>query len=511
MALSAETDRVVPRRAGEGAVVVVIPTLNEEASIGEVVRRLPRALVRRVIVADGGSSDATALRAKTAGADVVGAGSGYGRACLTAAVAADDADILVFMDGDGADDPASIAALVEPIRAGSSDFVIGSRARGEREPGSIAWHQLAAGRLAGFGMRLLYGVRYTDMCAFRAIRRDVLLALGMREMTYGWNIEMQMRAARAGLRILEIPVDYHRRSGGTSKVAGSLRGTLRAGARIVATFVRVAAQPMPRPPRASDWRKVAGALLLGLFILLAPALAQARDLVVYGEPTLEKTLRAIGQLWQARTGTRVNVFVAPSDLSFAQIDRGARCDVILALAGAVTDDAARRKTIDAGTVRPVVRNGLVLVGNRDAGPASATPADLSRFVAGKKLAISNPDRDVAGAYAVDILRKLGIAVDDDNKSVAVAESSAGVVDLLATGKAQLGIVYATDAAGQPGFKLALPLSGFGHPPIDYVAAAASDPKSDTRPFLAFLQSPEAKATFRSSGLQAIDEQVGAQR
>ncbi|MET0633481.1 MAG: molybdate ABC transporter substrate-binding protein [Xanthobacteraceae bacterium] len=511
MAVAAATDRVVPRPSGEGAVVVVIPTLNEEASIGEVVRRLPRDLVRRVIVADGGSSDATVVRAKTAGADVVAAGSGYGRACLTAAMAADDADILVFMDGDGADDPTSIAALVEPIRAGRSDFVIGSRARGEREPGSVAWHQLAAGRLAGFGMRLLYGVRYTDMCAFRAIRRDVLLALGMREMTYGWNIEMQMRAARAGLRILEVPVDYHRRSGGTSKVAGSLRGTLRAGARIVATFVRVAAQPMPRPPRPNDWRKVAGALLLGLFILLAPALAQARDLVVYGEPTLEKTLRAIGQLWQARTGTRVNVFVAPSDLSFAQIDRGARCDVIFALAGAGTDDAARRKTIDAGTVRPVVRNGLVLVGNRDAGPASATPADLSRLVAGKKLAISNPDRDVAGAYAVDILRKLGIAVDDDSKSVAVAESSAGVVDLLATGKARLGIVYATDAAGQPGFKLALPLSGFDHPPIDYVAAVASDPKSDTRPFLAFLKSPEAKATFTSSGLQAIDEQVGAQR
>jgi len=508
MAVAAETDRVVPRPSGEGAVVVVIPTLNEEASIGEVVRRLPRDLVRRVIVADGGSSDATVVRAKHAGADAFDAGKGYGRACLTAAMTADDADVLVFMDGDGADDPKHIAALVEPIRSGRCDFVIGSRARGEREPGSIAWHQLAAGRLAGFGMRLLYGVRYTDMCAFRAIRRDVLLALGMREMTYGWNIEMQMRAARAGLRILEIPVDYRRRSGGTSKVAGSLRGTLRAGVRIVATFVRVAAQPAPRPPRATDWRKVAGALLLGLCVLLAPVLAQARDLVVYGEPTLEKALRSVGQLWQARTGTRVNVFVAPSDLSFAQIDRGARCDVIFALAGPVTDEAARRKTIEAGTAQRVVRNGLVLVGNRDAGPASATPADLLRLVAGNRLAISNPERDVAGAYAVDMLRKLGIAVDG-NKSVAVAESSAGVVSLLNTGKAQLGIVYATDAVGQPGFKLALALPD--HPPIDYVVAVANDPKSDTRPFLAFLKSPEAKATFTSSGLQAIDEQVGAQR
>ena len=157
-------------------------------------------------------------------------------------MAAEDADIVVFMDGDGADDPQAIADLVEPIRSGRCDFVIGSRARGNREPGSIAWHQLAAGRLAGLGMRLLYGTRYTDMCAFRAIRRDALLDLGMRELTYGWNIEMQMRAARAGLRILEIPVDYRRRSGGNSKVAGSLTGTIRAGARIVATFVRVSAQ-----------------------------------------------------------------------------------------------------------------------------------------------------------------------------------------------------------------------------------------------------------------------------
>src|SRR5260370_2225171 len=136
------------------------------------------------------------------------------------------------MDGDGADNPESIAGLVEPIRSGSHDFVIGSRARGRREAGSIAWHQLAAGRLAGWGMRLLYGVRYTDMCALRAIRRDALLQLGMRELSYGWNIEMQMRAARAGLRILEIPVDYRRRRGGNSKVAGSPVWAVRAGAPI---------------------------------------------------------------------------------------------------------------------------------------------------------------------------------------------------------------------------------------------------------------------------------------
>jgi len=244
---------------GAGTVAIVIPTLNEEDSIAAVVRALPRDIVARVIVADGGSRDATAERARAAGADVVAPGRGYGRACLAGAWAS-DAEIVVFMDGDGADDPASIAALVAPIRAGAFDFVIASRARGPREPGSIGWHQLLAGRLAGFGMRLLYGVRYTDMCAFRAIRRERLLALDMREMTYGWNIEMQMRAARARLRILEIPVPYRRRIGGTSKVAGSLSGTLRAAGRIVATFVRVARQPninehnarAPSPPSGGE-------------------------------------------------------------------------------------------------------------------------------------------------------------------------------------------------------------------------------------------------------------------
>ena len=233
------------REAAAGRVVVVIPTLDEEQSITDVVRSIPRAIVSRVIVADGGSRDATTARAKAAGADVIDAGRGYGRACLAATMAAEDADIVVFMDGDGADDPRSIVELVEPIRSGGCDFVLGSRARGRREEGSIAWHQLVAGRVAGWGMRRLYGVGYTDMCALRAIRRDALLKLAMRELTYGWNLEMQMRAARAGLRILEIPVDYRRRRGGSSKVAGSLMGTMRAGARIIATFARVASETSP--------------------------------------------------------------------------------------------------------------------------------------------------------------------------------------------------------------------------------------------------------------------------
>jgi glycosyltransferase involved in cell wall biosynthesis len=226
-----------------GGVAVVIPTFNEAESIASVVGELPRDIVDRVVVADGGSSDGTQERAHAAGAQVIAAGRGYGRACLAGAQAAESADILVFMDGDGADDPTAIAALVAPIRDGDYDFVIASRARGEREPGSMASHQVLAGLIAGRLTGLLYGVRYTDMCAFRAIRRDTLLALGMREMTYGWNLEMQMRVARSGLRVLELPVAYRRRIGGQSKVAGSLRGSLNAGLRIVSTFARIAIEP----------------------------------------------------------------------------------------------------------------------------------------------------------------------------------------------------------------------------------------------------------------------------
>jgi glycosyltransferase involved in cell wall biosynthesis len=220
-------------------IVVIIPTLNEEASIGGVLRALPEGV--RAIVVDGGSGDATVSVAASHGAQVVTTGRGYGRACLAGAEAAPKGSILVFMDGDGADDPSSLTVLAAPVRADEADLVLASRVMGEREAGSMALHQVAAGLVIGGMIRLLYGTRYTDMCAFRAIRRETLLALGMNEMTYGWNLEMQMKAARAGLRIREIPVAYRRRSGGESKVAGSLKGTLRAGSRIVATFVRIAA------------------------------------------------------------------------------------------------------------------------------------------------------------------------------------------------------------------------------------------------------------------------------
>ena len=225
------------------AVAVVIPTLNEAQSIGGVVTEIPGDLVHEIIIVDGGSSDDTQAVAAAAGARVVTAsGRGYGRACATgAAAAAPECAVIVFMDGDGADRGDLIGQLVDPIRGGKYDFVIASRSRGEREAGSMSRLQLLAGRLAGLGIRVLYGVRYTDMCAYRAIRRDCLERLNMREMSYGWNIEMQMRAAGAGLRILEIPMPYRRRSGGKSKVAGAVRGSLRAAFRIALTFVRVAA------------------------------------------------------------------------------------------------------------------------------------------------------------------------------------------------------------------------------------------------------------------------------
>jgi glycosyltransferase involved in cell wall biosynthesis len=222
-------------------VTVVIPTFNEVASIGTVLREIPAEYAGDLVVADGGSTDGTQQAARAAGATVIDAGRGYGRACaLGAAAAVSSSTVIVFLDGDGADRGDLIGRIAGPVLDGSQDFVLASRTEGVRDPGSMNWHQVLAGRVAGFGMGALYGMRYSDMCAFRAIRRDALARLDLREMTYGWNIEMQMKAARAGLRILEVPLPYRCRIGGESKVAGSLRGTLKAGSRIVSTFIRVA-------------------------------------------------------------------------------------------------------------------------------------------------------------------------------------------------------------------------------------------------------------------------------
>jgi glycosyltransferase involved in cell wall biosynthesis len=220
-------------------VAVVIPTLNEAASIGGVIAELPTEIVQSVIVADSGSTDGTASVAEAAGARVLLLHErGYGRACAAGAAVA-DADIIVFMDGDGADRGDLVGRLIAPILRGTHDFVLAARERSQREPGSMSVHQIFAGHALGLAIGLLTGTRYRDMCAFRAIRRDALGRLSMREMTYGWNIEMQIAAPRAGLRVLEIPLPYRCRNGGESKVAGSLRGTLRASTRIISTFCRV--------------------------------------------------------------------------------------------------------------------------------------------------------------------------------------------------------------------------------------------------------------------------------
>jgi glycosyltransferase involved in cell wall biosynthesis len=231
------------------AVSVIIPALNEEEPIAGVVREVAATKIPAdIIVVDNGSTDRTAERACDAGARVMSEPvPGYGRACMAGIRAlSPECDIVVFLDGDGSDCPELMNQLVDPIAAGTRDFVIGSRTRGQREPGSMNFQQIIAGRIAGWILRLLYGVRYTDMCPFRAIRRNALEKLGMREQTYGWNLEMQMKAARIGLRILEIPVNHRRRAGGESKVSGTLRGTFIAGARIIATLLRIATERKSR-------------------------------------------------------------------------------------------------------------------------------------------------------------------------------------------------------------------------------------------------------------------------
>jgi glycosyltransferase involved in cell wall biosynthesis len=235
-----------PGKGRDARIAVIIPVLDEEGAIGPVLGAMPCGWVDQVIVVDGGSRDRTVAEARAAGARVlVEQKRGYGRACAKGAAAAIEkgAEILVFLDGDGGDRPEAIPTLVQPILDDTHDFVIGSRTRGVRERGSMGAHQALAGRAIGAVIGLVYGVRFTDMCAFRAIRAAALMRLGMREMTYGWNLEMQMRAARAGLRILELPVAHGRRLAGKSKVAGTLRGTVKAGFRILATFVRIVREP----------------------------------------------------------------------------------------------------------------------------------------------------------------------------------------------------------------------------------------------------------------------------
>jgi glycosyltransferase involved in cell wall biosynthesis len=221
--------------------IAVIPVLNEAGAITNTLQRIPPA-IHHTIVVDGGSTDTTVAEARALGAEViVEARRGYGRACLTGAERAAElgAEYVMFIDGDGADAVEHAAALLAPLEANEADFVLATRTRGVREPGSMHWHQVLAGELIGRAVGILTGTRYSDMCAFRVLRVADLMRLDMREMTYGWNLEMQIRAPRAGLRVCEVKLPYYRRVAGVSKVAGNFRGTLKAGSRIIATLLRV--------------------------------------------------------------------------------------------------------------------------------------------------------------------------------------------------------------------------------------------------------------------------------
>jgi len=224
-------------------VIAVIPTLNEAGAIGPTIAALPGTVVDVVVVVDGGSADGTVAEARAAGAEVlIERRPGYGRACAAGAgrAAALGAGIVLFLDGDGADPAEEAGRLIGPLMAGEADFVLASRTRGARVSGAMGLHQILAGRLIGWLVGVVSGVRYSDMSAFRAIDRSRLEALGMQEMTYGWNLEMQIRAAATGLRIREVPLPYRRRLAGRSKVAGTLAGTLKASARILVTLLRTA-------------------------------------------------------------------------------------------------------------------------------------------------------------------------------------------------------------------------------------------------------------------------------
>jgi glycosyltransferase involved in cell wall biosynthesis len=223
-------------------VAVIIPCLNEEQPIAGVVREVLDQGIQEVIVVDNGSTDRTAAAAAAAGARVVSQViRGYGRACATGfAAVSTGTDIVCFLDGDGSDVPAYIPAVVGPVASGRADFVMGSRLLGRRERGSMTAQQLAAGWLSGVLLRLTYGVKFTDMSPMRALRVEHLKGLGMTDQTYGWNLEMQMRAAASGLRCLEVAVDHRRRRGGESKVSGDLRAGFAAAWKIALTFLRLA-------------------------------------------------------------------------------------------------------------------------------------------------------------------------------------------------------------------------------------------------------------------------------
>lgn len=222
-------------------VAAIIPALNEEETIGGVLSAFPVGAVDEIFVVDNGSSDATAQIASALGATVVTeARRGYGYACYAGAKAAQQHDILVFLDGDGADDPAEIPLLVAPIQHDAADMVLGSRTRGQHDPDALLPHARFGNWLVSRLMRLIYQMEVTDLGPFRAIKQPVFDRLDMREMTFGWTTEMMVKAAREGYRIHEIPISYYRRAGGKSKISGTVRGSFLAAYHILKTTLRYA-------------------------------------------------------------------------------------------------------------------------------------------------------------------------------------------------------------------------------------------------------------------------------
>lgn len=223
-------------------VAVIIPALNEEEAVAHVLADVPRDLVHQVIVVDNGSTDRTGDVARAAGARVVREERrGYGYACAAGvAAAADGFDVLVFMDGDGSDDTSQMQALIEPIERDEADLVLGSRVLGPAARGALLPHQRLGNGLTTALVRLLYGQRITDLPPFKAIRRPVLTELAMREMTYGWTVEMIVKCARRGHRIIEVPVATRPRIAGQSKVSGTIKGTVLAAYYLLGTTLKYA-------------------------------------------------------------------------------------------------------------------------------------------------------------------------------------------------------------------------------------------------------------------------------